>query len=150
MKYYRIIGIVCVWIFFIGQVCAQSVPDNECLQLVALNDSDGVLKEMVIYPPIFCAMHDGKRLKMKISNEGEKVMRKTYFYLFYKKKRICRIHLPNMKKGETCEFGVNIHDRFSIRTGGNWCSNLRKGNASGLTNWLTADRRPLLIVFFYI
>ena len=59
MKYYRIIGIVCVWIFFIGQVCAQSVPDNECLQLVALNDSDGVLKEMVIYPPIFCAMHDG-------------------------------------------------------------------------------------------
>lgn len=45
MKYYRIIGIVCVWIFFIGQVCAQSVPDNECLQLVALNDSDGVLKE---------------------------------------------------------------------------------------------------------
>ena len=99
MKYYRVIGIVCVWIFFIGQIFAQSVPDNECLQLVASNDSDDVLKEMVIYPPVFCAMHDGKRLKMKISNEGEKVMRKTYFYLFYKKKRICRIHLPNMKKG---------------------------------------------------
>lgn len=98
MKYYRIIGIVCVWIFFIGQICAQSVSDNECLRLVESNDSDDVLKEMVIYPPVFCAMHDGKRLKMKISNEGEKVMRKTCFYLFYKKKRICRIHLPNMKK----------------------------------------------------
>ena len=122
MKYYRIIGIVCVWIFFIGQVCAQSVSDNECLRLVESNDSDDVLKEMVIYPPVFCAMHDGKRLKMKISNEGEKVMRKTCFYLFYK----------------------------TIRTGGNWCSNLRKGNASGLTNWPTVDRRPLLIVFFYI
>ena len=131
------------------------------LRLVESNDSDDVLKEMVIYPPVFCAMHDGKRLKMKISNEGEKVMRKTCFYLFYKKKRICRIHLPNMKKGETCEFGVNIHDRFfhkdrrvttafSIRTGGNWCSNLRKGNASALTNWPTVDRRPLLIAFFYI
>ena len=100
MKYYRIIGIVCVWIFFIGQICAQYVSDNECLRLVESNDSDDVLKEMVIYPPVFCAMHDGKRLKMKISNEGEKVMRKTCFYLFYKKKRICRIHLPNMKKGE--------------------------------------------------
>ena len=48
MKYYRIIGIVCVWIFFIGQVCAQSVSDNECLRLVESNDSDDVLKEMVI------------------------------------------------------------------------------------------------------
>ena len=97
---------MCDIFHFIGQIFAQSVPDNECLQLVASNDSDDVLKEMVIYPPVFCAMHDGERLKMKISNEGEKVMRKTYFYLFYKKKRICRIHLPNMKKGEACEFGV--------------------------------------------
>ena len=97
MKYYRVIGIVCVWIFFIGQIFAQSVPDNECLQLVASNDSDDVLKEMVIYPPVFCAMHDGKRLKMKISNEGEKVMRKTYFYLFYKKKRIA-IRQLNIQK----------------------------------------------------
>ena len=53
MKYYRIIGIVCVWIFFIGQICAQSVSDNECLRLVESNDSDDVLKEMVIYPPVF-------------------------------------------------------------------------------------------------
>lgn len=77
-------------------------------------------------------------------------MRKTCFYLFYKKKRICRIHLPNMKKGETCEFGVNIHDRFFHKDRRNWCSNLRKGNASALTNWLTADRQSFLIVFFYI
>ena len=41
MKYYRIIGIVCVWIFFIGQVCAQSVPDNECLQLWRLMTAMG-------------------------------------------------------------------------------------------------------------
>lgn len=127
MKYYRIIGIVCVWIFFIGQICAQSVSDNECLRLVESNDSDDVLKEMVIYPPVFCAMHDGKRLKMKISNEGEKVMRKTYFYLFYKKKRICRIHLPNMKKGETCEFGVNIHDCFFHKDRRELVFKLKKG-----------------------
>ena len=101
MKYYRIIGIVCVWIFFIGQICAQSVSDNECLRLVESNDSDDVLKEMVIYPPVFCAMHDGKRLKMKISNEGEKVMRKTSIYKFYKKKIVCPIQLPNNKKVDT-------------------------------------------------
>lgn len=120
-------GIVCVWVFFSGQICAQPVPDNRGLQLVTSDDSDGVLKEMVIYPPAFCAMHNGKRLKMKISNEGEKMMRKVCFYVFYKKKRICRIHLPNMKKGEKCEFGVNIHGRFFHKDRRELVFKLKKG-----------------------
>ena len=65
---------------------SQSVSDNECLRLVESNDSDDVLKEMVIYPPVFCAMHDGKRLKMKISNEGEKVMRRPVSICSIKRK----------------------------------------------------------------
>ena len=47
--------------------------------------------------------------------------------LFYKKKRICRIHLPNMKKGETCEFGVNIHDRFFHKDRRELVFKLKKG-----------------------
>ena len=52
MKYYRIIGIVCVWIFFIGQICAQSVSDNECLRLVESNDSD--VMACILSSPVSC------------------------------------------------------------------------------------------------
>ena len=78
-------------------------------------------------------------------------MRKTCFYLFYKKKRICRIHLPNMKKGETCEFGVNIHDRFFHKDRRELVFKLKKGKRfRTYKSGPTADRQSLLIVFFYI
>lgn len=126
MKWNNIAGVVCALILFAGQAYAQ-VEGVDSLQMVMCNDGANVLKEVIICPPVFCSLPDGKRVKMKICNGGEETVRKVSFCLFYKKKRICRIRLPHMQKGGTYEFAVNIHGRLSRKDRENLEFELKKG-----------------------
>lgn len=128
MKWNYITGVVCAFMLFAGQVHAQ-VEGTDSLQMVMYHDKANELKEMVICPPVFCSLPDGKRVKMKICNDGEETVRKVSFCLFYKKKRLCKVRLPHMQKGATYEFAVNIHEKLSRKDRENLEFELKKADA---------------------
>lgn len=127
MKWNYITGVVCAFMLFAGQVHAQ-VEGTDSLQMVMYHDGANELKEMIICPPVFCSLPDGKRVKMKICNDGEETVRKVSFCLFYKKKRLCKVRLPHMQKGATYEFAVNIHEKLSRKDRENLEFELKKGS----------------------
>jgi hypothetical protein len=70
---------------------------------------------------------EGKRLKIKVCNNDEKKLKKAFFYVYYKNKRVSKLLLPDLKKGETYEFCVNIHSKMTRKDRQELLFKIRRG-----------------------
>ena len=84
------------------------------VEVVEDNDPSKILDKISIYPPVFGTLPggEGKRVKIKISNNGEKTLKKSFFYVYYKNKRVSKVLLPDLKQNGSYEFCVNIHGKM--------------------------------------
>ena len=106
---------------------AQNVSCKSYYEVVETNDENHRLDEVAIYPPVFGTLPEGKRLKIKVCNNDEKKLKKAFFYVYYKNKRVSKLLLPDLKKGETYEFCVNIHSKMTRKDRQELLFKIRRG-----------------------
>ena len=59
--------------------------------------------------------------------KDEKKLKKAFFYVYYKNKRVSKLLLPDLKKGETYEFCVNIHSKMTRKDRQELLFKIRRG-----------------------
>lgn len=85
-------------------------------ELVTMNDPSNLLDKITIYPPVFGILQGGDtRLKIKICNNGNTLLKKSFFYVYYKDKKVGKTLLPSLKANGSYEFCVNVHDKIGRR-----------------------------------
>lgn len=117
MKKGLIVLAVLVAACFTRGIDAQnSAPYKNYFELVTMNDPSNLLDKITIYPPVFGILQGGDtRLKIKVCNNGDTLLKKSFFYVYYKNKKVGKALLPSLKANGSYEFCVNVHDKIGRR-----------------------------------
>ena len=106
----------------------QNVSCKSYFEVVETNDENHRLNEVAIYPPVFGTLPEGKKTENKsLQQRRKEAQKKTFFYVYYKNKRVSKLLLPDLKKGETYEFCVNIHSKMTRKDRQELLFKIRRG-----------------------